>query len=109
MQQHRLVPSPCGAETTDAGGGDGDGWHAQERRNVTVAVLIVNWNGGALLEQCLASLQSQQRRPDHIVVVDNASTDNSLQLAEARLRDTQLIRLASNVGFARANNIAARA
>jgi GT2 family glycosyltransferase len=76
---------------------------------MTVAVLIVNWNGGPLLRQCLESLERQRRRPDHIVVVDNGSEDDSLLQAENALREVQLIRLATNVGFARANNIAAEA
>lgn len=74
-----------------------------------IAVLIVNWNGGSLLSRCLQSLAAQRRGPDRIVVVDNASTDESLALADASLRGAQLIRLESNVGFARANNIAAAA
>ncbi len=74
---------------------------------MTIAVLIVNWNGGDLLRRCLESLDRQRRRPEHIVVVDNASTDESLQLAD--LRRVELIRLPTNVGFARANNLAARA
>jgi GT2 family glycosyltransferase len=76
---------------------------------MTVAVLIVNWNGGDLLRLCLETLDRQQRRPDRTIVVDNASTDRSLDLAEAALRGVDLIRLPANVGFARANNIAARA
>src|SRR5580700_3269116 len=76
---------------------------------MTVAVLVVNWNGGPLLGRCLESLDRQRRRPDHIVVVDNASSDASLELAGQSLHDVQLIRLAANVGFARANNIAAHA
>jgi GT2 family glycosyltransferase len=76
---------------------------------MTVAVLIVNWNGGDLLGRCLESLENQQRRPDHIVVVDNHSHDDSLERAERWLRDVELIRLPENVGFARANNLAARA
>ena len=76
---------------------------------MTVAVLVVNWNGGDLLRRCLESLARQRRRPDHIIVVDNGSSDDSLQLAEQALRDVELIRLSTNLGFARANNIAARA
>ncbi len=60
---------------------------------MTVAVLVVNWNGGDLLRRCLESLERQRRRPDHIVVVDNGSSDDSLRLAEHALRDVQLIRL----------------
>jgi GT2 family glycosyltransferase len=76
---------------------------------MTVAVLIVNWNGGALLRQCLESLANQERPPDQVIVVDNASTDSSLDSAAEYLHTVELIRLPENVGFARANNIAARA
>jgi GT2 family glycosyltransferase len=76
---------------------------------VKVAVLIVNWNAGALLGRCLASLEQQSRRPDRVIVVDNASTDDSLALAAGYLSRVELLRLDDNVGFARANNIAARA
>jgi GT2 family glycosyltransferase len=76
---------------------------------MTVAVLIVNWNGGALLSRCLESLEQQRLQPDHIVVVDNGSSDDSLALAGDRLRRVELIRLNENAGFARANNVAARA
>jgi GT2 family glycosyltransferase len=76
---------------------------------MTIAVLIVNWNGGIFLRRCLESLERQRRRPDRVVVVDNASTDDSLQLAADVLRNAELIRLPSNVGFARANNLAAQA
>jgi GT2 family glycosyltransferase len=76
---------------------------------MTVAVLIVNWNGRDLLSQCLESLERQRRQPDHIVVVDNGSSDDSLARADERLRHVELIRLPENAGFARANNLAARA
>ena len=74
-----------------------------------IAVLIVNWNGGALLSQCLQSLGAQRRRPDRVVIVDNASTDDSLEQAAPWLSTTQVIRLGENAGFAKANNIAAAA
>lgn len=76
---------------------------------MTVAVLIVNWNGGDLLRQCLASVAGQRRPADHVVVIDNNSSDDSLDRAADQLRGAELIRLPSNVGFARANNLAAQA
>jgi GT2 family glycosyltransferase len=76
---------------------------------VTVAVLVVNWNAGSLLSRCLQSLARQSRLPDRIVVVDNASTDGSLDLAMPFLGGVEVIRLKDNTGFATANNIAARA
>jgi GT2 family glycosyltransferase len=76
---------------------------------VTVAVVIVNWNGGDLLRECLDSLDRQTRRPDRIIVVDNASTDGSLTRAGLERRRIQLIRLDKNAGFAEANNIGVQA
>jgi len=76
---------------------------------VTVAVLVVNWNAGPLLARSLQSLARQTRAPDRIVVVDNASSDGSLDLAAPYLGGAEIIRLKENIGFARANNIAARA
>jgi GT2 family glycosyltransferase len=75
---------------------------------MTVAVLIVNWNGGPNLETCLESLRQQHRQPDRIIVVDNASSDDSLRRADALLQRATLIRLTTNTGFACANNIAIR-
>ena len=74
-----------------------------------VAVLIVNWNGGSLLSRCLQALGLQRRAPDRVVVVDNASADDSLDLAAPWLQTAHVIRLEENVGFARGNNIAAAA
>jgi GT2 family glycosyltransferase len=74
-----------------------------------VAVLIVNWNSGGLLCRSLESVHRQQRRPDHVIVVDNASSDDSLDRAGPQLQGVELIRLPSNAGFAGANNVGARA
>jgi GT2 family glycosyltransferase len=76
---------------------------------VTVAVLIVNWNSGSLLKDCLESLRGQRRAPDRIILVDNGSSDDSLAQAGDLLCDVQVIRLSKNLGFARGNNIAAEA
>ena len=50
-----------------------------------LSIVIVNFNGGRHLENCLASLASHPPAITHeIVVVDNASTDGSLAAAERR-------------------------
>lgn len=76
---------------------------------MTVAALIVNWNGGRLLRETLLSLERQTRRPDHVVVVDNASTDDSLVQSADLLERAEVITLSHNAGFAKGNNVAARA
>ena len=74
-----------------------------------IAVVIVNWNGGACLHECLQAVASQERRPDRVVVVDNASGDGSLESALGAFPFVEPIRLAANVGFAAANNVALEA
>jgi GT2 family glycosyltransferase len=73
-----------------------------------VSAIIVNWNGARLLPACLAALAAQDYRPIETIVVDNGSIDGSDRLV-ADLPDLQLIRNASNLGFAVANNLGLRA
>jgi GT2 family glycosyltransferase len=73
-----------------------------------VAVIIVNFNSGILLGQCLRHLCAQTRRPERVIVVDNASHDGSADRLEAHYPGVEVIRLDHNRGFASANNLAAR-
>ena len=68
----------------------------------TVSVVIPTWNRAELLRNALLSLGRQTIAPAEILVVDNASTDDTAQVVrESRAR---LISLESNVGFAGAVN-----
>lgn len=70
-----------------------------------VAVVIVNWNGERFLHRCLSALLAQTVAPHEIILVDNASSDTSIDI----VRDFPLVRLLAqneNLGFARANNLA---
>ncbi|MGR9106937.1 MAG: glycosyltransferase family 2 protein [Gammaproteobacteria bacterium] len=74
----------------------------------SVSVIIVNYNGGALLKACVASALGQV---DELLVVDNASSDSSLRELEAAFpgeRKLRIIRNARNLGFAAACNIGVR-
>jgi len=68
-------------------------------------VIIVNYNAGDLLAKCILSLRPQLK--GSIIIVDNASADNSLYLAECIVPAgaLQIIRNVKNVGFAAACNI----
>ena len=68
-----------------------------------VTVVIVNWNSGKLLAQCLRHLAAQTVRPKNIVVVDNCSSDESISLVE-KIEGVDILRMHSNLGFAAANN-----
>ena len=56
-------------------------------------MLIVNWNAGALARTVSRVADAQSRPPDRIVIVDNTSTDDSLELAAPHLRGVEVIRL----------------
>ncbi|GAB4578742.1 MAG: glycosyltransferase family 2 protein [Anaerolineales bacterium] len=76
-----------------------------------LSILIVNWNGGKVLPQCLQSLVAQTFQDFEVVLVDNGSTDGSVDDLEAQWPQLALYltRLPQNLGFAVANNIGARA
>lgn len=46
-----------------------------------VTAVVVSYNRARLLDECLSALNAQTRRPDSLVIVDNASTDGALQVA----------------------------
>jgi GT2 family glycosyltransferase len=74
-----------------------------------ISVVIVGWNAKHYLELCLESLaEAPPRRTMEILVVDNASTDGSVEMIEARFPRVKLIRSPENLGFAKGNNVAIR-
>jgi len=74
----------------------------------SLSVLIVNYNSGAYAVDCIRSLLQQQSLALEVIVVDNASQDNSIELLnEAFGKKITLIKSKENLGFGRANNLAA--
>jgi GT2 family glycosyltransferase len=70
-----------------------------------VSVTIVNWNRAALLEQCLRSVFATSRTIDYeVIVVDNASEDDSVRMVRTSFPEVRLIVNATNVGFGSAQN-----
>ena len=69
-----------------------------------VTVLIVNWNGAALLDDCLRHLRAQTVRPARVLVVDNASSDDSHAVV-ARWPEAEWLGQVTNLGFAAGNNV----
>ncbi len=68
-----------------------------------VTVIIVNWNGGDLLLQCLSDLSRQTVPPTRILVMDNGSSDGSAERV-AGLEGVTVRMLGENLGFAAGNN-----
>lgn len=69
-----------------------------------VSVIIPNYNSKQYIEQCIDSLKNQTFHNFDIIVVDNASKDDSAKIVEEKYPDVRLIRLSENFGFSRAVN-----
>ena len=72
--------------------------------SVKVTVIIPNWNGGKWLDGCLNALKSQDFRDFEILVVDDASTDGSMDHLEERFPGVRVLLLTEHHGFAKAVN-----
>jgi N-acetylglucosaminyl-diphospho-decaprenol L-rhamnosyltransferase len=68
------------------------------------AVIIVNYNGGAMLLDCVNSAMRECVAASQIIVVDNGSHDNSIENLERSFHGLTVIRNNCNAGFARAVN-----
>ena len=70
-----------------------------------VTIVIPNYNGKHFMEPCLSSLSEQTYKDFHILVIDNASSDGSIEYMEENYPDIELIKLQKNYGFSKAVNI----
>ncbi len=69
-----------------------------------LSVVIVNWNTCEELKGCLESALAEDPGSAEIIVVDNASTDGSVEMLHGEFPNVRLIRNTENLGFARASN-----
>jgi GT2 family glycosyltransferase len=73
-----------------------------------ISVIIVNYNGKTLLEKCLESLFKVNYDNFEVILVDNNSTDETVDFITKNYPSIILIKLDSNKGFAEPNNIGAK-
>ena len=73
-----------------------------------VAIVILNWNGQAMLEKYLPSVMQYSRAEATVYVADNASTDQSLEMLKTHFPEVRQICLEKNWGFAEGYNQALR-
>ncbi len=69
-----------------------------------VAIVITNWNGRRYLEACLRSVFAQDFQEFGVFMVDNASTDDSVEWVGRAFPEVQIIRNEANLGLCAANN-----
>jgi GT2 family glycosyltransferase len=68
-----------------------------------ISVIIPNWNGKHLLEDCLGAMRRQTFRDFETILVDNGSKDGSAEYVRAQFPEVQLLALPENLGFAGGN------
>ena len=74
-----------------------------------VSAIVVSYNTREDLLRCLEALRAHTAVALETIVVDNASSDGTVEAVRARFPDVRLIANAANLGFSRANNLGLRA
>jgi len=69
-----------------------------------VYVIILNWNGKDLTLECLQLLSQCKYENYKVLVVDNGSTDNSVNIIQKEFPEVDILELEKNIGFAAGNN-----
>ena len=72
-----------------------------------LSVILVSYNTRELTLKAINSLIKQTKANYKLIVIDNASTDGSVESIQSRFPDIRFIKSTKNLGFAAANNLAA--
>lgn len=76
---------------------------------ISVSAAVINWNNRDYIIACLDSLFKQHGVSLDVVLLDNGSTDGSVELVRRHFPDMRIIENGRNLGFAAAHNIGYRA
>ena len=77
--------------------------------NITLSIIIVNYNGQTFFEACFESIKQKLSDIDYeIVVLDNCSKDNSVAFIKEKYPEIVLIESKENLGFGKGNNEAVK-
>jgi GT2 family glycosyltransferase len=76
--------------------------------NLSTSIVILNYNGGEDVIECLESVRNIDYPSYEIIVVDNASTDNSVESIRKKFPEVKIIQNETNLGFAEGNNVGIR-
>ena len=68
-----------------------------------ISVIIANWNGKPFLEDCLGAMRRQTFRDFETILVDNGSTDGSVEYVRTKFPEVKLLALPDNLGFTGGN------
>jgi len=74
-----------------------------------ITTVILNWNGKEYLQSCIRSVKEQTYPNLEIILIDNASTDGSIEMVKSIFHDLQVIVNPKNLGYGGGNNQGIRA
>jgi GT2 family glycosyltransferase len=69
-----------------------------------IAVSLVTWNGANFIRDCLDSLFAQTYKDFSVLIIDNGSTDDTVQIISERYPQLRVVKHKTNLGFAKAHN-----
>lgn len=72
---------------------------------MNISIIIVNYNTADYLHACLASIYRYMPNQTEVIVVDNASVDNSCDIVKTSFPQVKLIESEQNLGFGLGNNL----
>lgn len=70
-----------------------------------LSIIVLTYNSSKIIESCLNRLNFDRYQ---VIVVDNASSDNSVEIVSNKFPKAQIIKLDKNIGYGRGNNVALR-
>jgi len=73
-----------------------------------VSVVVLNWNGKKFLHNCFESIFNQTYKNYEVILVDNGSTDGSVEYVHNKFPIVKIVENKRNLGFAEGNNIGIR-
>lgn len=73
-----------------------------------VSVIVLNYNGRKFVDDCFGSLAGTAYHPVEIILVDNASTDGSVEYVREKFPQVRIIRAPANLGYTGGNNLGLR-
>ena len=70
-----------------------------------LSIIIVNWNSGNVLIDCIASIHATVKVPFEIIVVDNNSQDASVSMVKKVFQGVSILEQKENLGYSKGNNL----
>ena len=73
-------------------------------KNPLISIILLNWNGKKITEECLKSIKKQSFKDYEVVLIDNGSTDGSSSYLKKKFPFVNLVQNKKNLGYAEGNN-----